>query len=558
MFLRFVVGKYRYSLLGAAACSILSAGLTLSVLAKINYLVAMKWTGMAWEPLVVLVALLIGMLGASAATQVLCARLGANLIATLRLYLSKKMMQMDYEKLADRKNVVFGALIEDVGRMAPLVVIAPLIAYNVLLIIICAIYLLRLSPLLFAVLTCGLLFPLALSWLVTKSTKVRFRAMLEQESIVFEALHALTDGKKEMSLNAGRATHFLEKILDPAIEKHRIVMSEAHLRLGLNEAWSSTMLYVSIVSVVFAGHVVFGLSVQQVTAFVIGSLFLIGPISFIVHSIQQAQMGFASTRRLEELGLGMPTSANDVENGVRLSSVKPKGWKKLAMKSVTYRYPGLSDSNYGLGPIDLEIARGETVFLVGGNGSGKSTLLMILCGILTPRSGEILMDDQNILSDRRAYQDRFSGVFGDFYLFSHVLDRAGNIASDEMVMAWLEQLQLDQQVEVKDGVLSRLALSTGQRKRVALLNCYAEDREIVFFDEWAADQDPSFRSHFYYEILPALKRQGKTLVVISHDDRFFSMADRVIKMESGCIVSNVVNTGTAFAAEGKGEGMSVA
>jgi len=94
-------------------------------------------------------------------------------------------------------------------------------------------------------------------------------------------------------------------------------------------------------------------------------------------------------------------------------------------------------------------------------------------------------------------------------------------------------LRLAKKVSIQNGTLSTTELSQGQRKRLALLTAYLEDRPIYFFDEWAADQEPAFKEVFYFDILPALKSRGKAVIVISHDDRYYSVADRVIKLESG-------------------------
>jgi putative ATP-binding cassette transporter len=91
---------------------------------------------------------------------------------------------------------------------------------------------------------------------------------------------------------------------------------------------------------------------------------------------------------------------------------------------------------------------------------------------------------------------------------------------------------------VKDGRLSTLDLSQGQRKRLALLAAFVQDRPMYVFDEWASDQDPMFKQLFYRQILPDLKSRGKTVIVISHDDRYYDVADRVIKLESGQIESD--------------------
>jgi putative ATP-binding cassette transporter len=90
-------------------------------------------------------------------------------------------------------------------------------------------------------------------------------------------------------------------------------------------------------------------------------------------------------------------------------------------------------------------------------------------------------------------------------------------------------------VQVKDGTLSTIELSQGQRKRLALLTAFLEDRPFYIFDEWAADQDPFFREVFYLQLLPELKAKGKTVLVISHDDRYYSLGDRIIKLDYGKI-----------------------
>ncbi len=63
-----------------------------------------------------------------------------------------------------------------------------------------------------------------------------------------------------------------------------------------------------------------------------------------------------------------------------------------------------------------------------------------------------------------------------------------------------------------------------------------EERPVYLFDEWAADQDPEFKAVFYLELLPMLKAEGKTVIAITHDDRYFYLADRIIKLESGLVV----------------------
>lgn len=199
------------------------------------------------------------------------------------------------------------------------------------------------------------------------------------------------------------------------------------------------------------------------------------------------------------------------------------------------QFMGIPDTEPGflLGPINLSFAPGEITFIVGGNGSGKSTLAKIITGLYAPHSGTIYLNGKAI-SDRNVewYRQHFATVFSDYYLFESYLGfEQANL--DEKVHSYLKSLQLDHKVTVKDGVLSTTNLSSGQRKRLALLSAFLEDRPIYLFDEWAADQEPLFRDLFYKKILLNLKKRRKTVIVISHDDRYFHLADHIIKLDYG-------------------------
>jgi putative pyoverdin transport system ATP-binding/permease protein len=126
-------------------------------------------------------------------------------------------------------------------------------------------------------------------------------------------------------------------------------------------------------------------------------------------------------------------------------------------------------------------------------------------------------------------------VFTDFYLFDSLLGMDESDL-DKRATRGLEELELDDKVQVSDGVFSTTALSQGQRKRLALLTAFLEDRPIYVLDEWAADQDPHYREIFYRHLLPDLKARGKAIVVISHDDRYYHLGDRIVKLEDGKLV----------------------
>ncbi len=194
-------------------------------------------------------------------------------------------------------------------------------------------------------------------------------------------------------------------------------------------------------------------------------------------------------------------------------------------------------AGFEFGPVDVTFRVGEIVFIVGENGSGKTTLIKLLLGLYMPTSGQILLDGERVRTDGLDdYRQLFSAVFADYFLFDDLLAGGSDFAG--RAAAYLQKLEIAHKVRVEGDAFTTTDLSTGQRKRLALVHAYLEQRPVMMFDEWAADQDPSFRRVFYRELLPDLKRQGKTLIVVSHDDRYFDAADRIIRLENGKIVED--------------------
>jgi putative ATP-binding cassette transporter len=209
-------------------------------------------------------------------------------------------------------------------------------------------------------------------------------------------------------------------------------------------------------------------------------------------------------------------------------------WQELRLTGVNHTYRGdREDTEFSLGPIDLVFHPSQLVFIIGGNGSGKSTLAKLITGLYSPAAGTIQLDGQPIDAENREwYRQHFSVIFADFYLFDRLLGlNHPNLQTE--AQHYLKQLHLDRKVSLSADKLSTIALSQGQRKRLALLTAYLEDRPIYLFDEWAADQDPSFKDLFYTGFLPELRDRGKTIFVISHDDHYFHVADRLIKLDYG-------------------------
>jgi putative ATP-binding cassette transporter len=300
-------------------------------------------------------------------------------------------------------------------------------------------------------------------------------------------------------------------------------------------AWGQVLVFIVVGIILFALPAWNEITAQTMTGYTITLLYLMTPLQVIMNTTPNLSRANVALKRIEDISQELKNNAADE---VFASKQAPQTqWQRLDLIGVThtYRVEG-EENNFTLGPIDLALRPGELVFIIGGNGCGKTTLAKLLTGLYVPEGGEIQLDGCAITKgNREFYRRHFSMVFSDFYLFESLLglERA---AIDEEAQKYLAQLQLDMKVKINDGVLSTTDLSQGQRKRLALLTAYLEDRPIYIFDEWAADQDPVFKSVFYYQILPDLKGRGKTIIVISHDDRYYDVADRIIKLEQGQLI----------------------
>jgi putative ATP-binding cassette transporter len=182
--------------------------------------------------------------------------------------------------------------------------------------------------------------------------------------------------------------------------------------------------------------------------------------------------------------------------------------------------------------MDVTIRRGEVIFITGGNGSGKSTFIKLLTGLYHPDRGHLKIDGMAISADNLAgYRALMAPVFSDFHLFSRLygLEDIAPVAAEDL-LHWME---MEHVAGVKQDRFTRTDLSTGQRKRLALIAALLEDKPILILDEWAADQDSHFRKKFYRELLPELRRRGLTIIAVTHDDRYFDAADRRLHLEEG-------------------------
>jgi putative ATP-binding cassette transporter len=264
-------------------------------------------------------------------------------------------------------------------------------------------------------------------------------------------------------------------------------------------------------------------------------IFMMAPLQVLLSRVSDFKLAEIALQKIEDLERSL--TALPAELDLTLQNDFKCDFKRLDLVDITHTYQREGEiHDFIVGPVSLSLVPGEVVFLVGGNGSGKTTLAKLLVGLYIPVDGQVYLNGQIVTdANREHYRQYFSVVFSDFHLFDRLLGLESS-QLDEHAKSYLNQLELEHEVEIKDGVLSTTKLSQGQRKRLALLTAYIEDRPIYVFDEWAADQDPSFKRTFYHTLLPELKAKGKAVVVISHDERYYNVADRIVRLDCGKIV----------------------
>ena len=346
-----------------------------------------------------------------------------------------------------------------------------------------------------------------------------------QERVLLGDITSLLDGFKEAKASARRADDQLSSIAvaaaATAAAKTQAAQSAATAGVAVQ-----TSVYLVLALVVFALPLITAteLSVQHRT--VTALLFAAGSIGLLVQSIPVVAAAQEAARSLDALIRRLPPEA--VGNGEL-----PDSPGHPALQDAVFTWSDASGRpTFEVGPATIGVAPGELVFIAGGNGSGKSTLLRMLAGLLPPVSGTLRDGATPITAaNRQTYRDRIGSIPSDLHLFRKPY---GLAPGPEALAVLLDDYELSDIVALRpDGTWSTVALSGGQRKRLAMVQLQLSGPRVVILDEWAADQDPGFRRVFYDRILPAFRERGCSTICATHDERFFARADRCYTMRDG-------------------------
>jgi putative ATP-binding cassette transporter len=464
----------------------------------------------------------------------LCRMTQAN-IAELRIRLCRRILDSPLKHLEEIGiDRMLGCLTGDVNLVSQAINGVPALAVNFMILVCGLVYLATLS---LSLLACCVVFGVlgfASYWYSSRCASKHVVRSRQAEDVLLKRVRGLIEGVKELKMHHDRRVEYVDQV----IRAQDLVRESKYLSDTFHDAaiaWGRLTFFIAIGLLLFLWPRIAAADSATLTGYALTVLYLMSPLEQIIGWLPFLGWAMNSVAQIDRLGLALDEQAEQAEKNAALTPVDD--WQEIELVGATHAYRREGQPNgFVLGPIDATIRRGQIVFIIGGNGSGKTTLAKLIAGLYLPESGQMLLDGQPITSaSREGFRQLFSVVFDDAVIFESLWG-LGSADLDQRAQEYLCQLELDQVVTVTDGVFSSTKLSRGQRKRLALVTAYLEDRPIYLFDEWAADQDPLFRKIFYERLLPELKNRGKTVVAVTHDDRYFDAADQVIKLEEGKVV----------------------
>ncbi len=354
---------------------------------------------------------------------------------------------------------------------------------------------------------------------------------------VFDLFGDFLNGFKEIKMHSKRARDITTDMVEQSLLSSNL---KAYSLVGITNFFNylQTLMFVVVGILIFIVPMLVDSFADSVVAASTAGIFLVGQLSGLIQTIPALSEANASASSLlslqEELS---KTAKQSIENTQVIQIDK---FESLCVQGITYEHKkGKHSSGFALGPISYQFKAGNLYFIKGSNGSGKTTFMRILTGLYKPSHGSISVNGIEVEQPASSsYRDLFSVVFSDFYLFQKLYGLF-DLAEDD-ILSWQKVLEIEKKFSITEGVFSHTQLSTGQRKRIALLVAMLESRDIIILDEWAADQDPQFRKQFYKQLLPKLKQMGKTVIAITHDDNYFNTADYVLSFRDGKLFEDAV------------------
>lgn len=458
----------------------------------------------------------------------------SEIMEALKLRISDKIRKselLDIERMGNER--IYTQLTHDTGQINESAIMIMNSFQSCIMVCVCAIYILFISQLAFLISVVSFVFVLILYIFVfRKSYDEELDKTLQKDISTMEMLNQILLGFKELKINQAMSDeHF--QYFQKNLEETRKLKTETGYKYVTHIMFSQVFYYVFFAIILFVLPSVSNASADVVMKVIATGMFIMSPFNMFVGTIPLYVKSAKAIENIYRLEEALDENIMTGPTAQDLSLRKIDCFKKIELKDLNFSHRDTNGTAvFTVGPIDLTINSGELIFITGGNGSGKTTLMKLLCGLYRPDSGLIKLDDNNLEEATYSlYRDLFSVIMSDFYLFERLYGIEN--PDQQLVKTLLQKMQLDKKTAIVDSCFTNIHLSTGQRKRLAMMTAILQDKPIYIFDEWAADQDVEFRVYYYESLLRELKNKGKTVIAVSHDDRYYHVADRIIKMDYG-------------------------
>lgn len=456
-----------------------------------------------------------------------------NIVRGVRVRFSDKIRKSELQIVENLgKGEVYTKVAQETSQISQSAILIANACQESIMLVFCLFYICYLDKPAFFITVVSIAIAVYIYSIHEKSIVAEMKNLAKKEGRLLDSLSHIIDGFKEIRMNTQKSNDlfndFKEKAVDSEVSKTKI-----SVKFATDIMFSHVFFYTLICIIIFILPQFIHNGEGKVIKLTAALLFIIGPLEMIVAAVPVFMRSNIALKNLQDLEDTLDLHLPEEENFGTIDQNLFANFKAIQFKSYAFSYLAPNGApSFTVGPFDIDIKRGETIFFVGGNGSGKSTVMKLLTGLYPKSSGFLKLDQTEVTTaNRNAFRNLFACVFTDFHLF----DRFYGIenVNAEYANQLISDMDLKDKTRFENGRFTSINLSTGQKKRLALIIAIMEDKQIYVFDEWAADQDPHFRKHFYEVILKDLKAKGKTILAVTHDDKYFGHADRLIKLNYG-------------------------
>jgi putative pyoverdin transport system ATP-binding/permease protein len=405
-----------------------------------------------------------------------------------------------------------------------------------LLVVFAMLYLLVLSPTAFAIAMVFMSVAVTMYLGRLKAVNKAIADSFVAEYGLHDLLEGILDGFKEVKLNAIRSQQISDDLLEASLDAAESRVT-AQSQLVRNYVFTQNVFFLLLATMVFVVPLVTDIASETIVKLTTAILFVTSAIAGVVSSVPVFINANASAKNIMSLSQAIGAPSRLLSDTTRIAVASPS-FRRIELRDVSFTYGAADNPGFHVGPFDVTFNAGETVFISGGNGSGKSTFMRLLTSLYWPRDGYSMLDGEAVTHENvETYRALFTAVFSEYHIFKRLYGVAPDALAE--IPELLRLFELEDKITLVDGAFTTVDLSAGQRKRLALIVALLERRPICVLDEWAADQDPLFRRKFYEDLLPIMKARGLTIIAVSHDDRYFHVADRRLHLEEGRIVNDL-------------------